>query len=230
MIERMKRPQPAAWGILAVALTALAVFGIFLVAPEDAIQGPTQRIFYFHVSIAIVSYVAFGVGAVAAILYLRRRDERFDDISSIAIGLGLLFSFLTLVTGSIWAKAGWGQWWVWTDMRLLTSLLIVLLYLAYFMLRSSAEPDRIMRSSALFAVIAFASVPISFISVRVARSFVHPVLFTRDGANMPGSMLIWFVVSLAAMTAVFIALLQLEIIQRRADRALSRLKLALEAA
>ena len=230
MIERMKRPQPAAWAILAVALTALAVFGIFLVAPEDAVQGPTQRIFYFHVSIAIVSYVAFAVGAVAAIRYLRTRDERFDDISHVAISLGLLFSLLTLVTGSIWAKAGWGHWWVWSDMRLLTSLLIVLLYLAYFMLRSSAEPDRAMRSAAIFAVIAFASVPISFISVRVARSFVHPVLFTRNGAAMPGSMLVWFVVSVLAMSAVFVALLQLEIVQRRADRALKRVKHAIEAA
>lgn len=230
MIERMKRPQPAAWGTLAVALTALAVFGIFLVAPEDSVQGPTQRIFYFHVAIAIVSYVAFAVGAVAGIRYLRTRDERFDDISSIAISLGLLFSLLTLVTGSIWAKAGWGHWWVWSDVRLLTSLLITLLYLAYFMLRSSAEPDRVMRSSALFAVIAFASVPISFISVRVARSFVHPVLFTRNGANMPGTMLVWFFISVAAMTTIFIALLQLEIVQRRADRALTRLKLAIEMA
>lgn len=229
MIERTKRPQPAAWGILATVLTALAVFGIFYVAPEDASQGIIQKIFYFHVAIAIMSLVAFGVAAVAAILYLRRRDERFDDISSIAVALGLFFGVITLVTGSIWAKASWGHWWVWSDMRLVTFLVVELLYLSYFLLRSSADADRVGRTSAVFAVIAFASVPISFFSVRVARSFVHPVVFTRDGANMPGTMLVWFVVSLAAMGALFVSLLQLELVQRRTDRALRRMKLALEA-
>ena len=230
MIERLRGRGLVISGSLAAALTTLAVIGVFFVAPEDGDQGIIQKIFYFHVAIAIVSLLAFLVACIAALLYLRRREERYDEISSISIGIGMLFSVLVVITGSIWAKASWGTWWVWSDPRLVTYLIVVLLYAAYFVLRSSADGERRMRHSAIFAIIAFASVPLSFYSVRVANSFVHPVVFTSRGANMPNSMLIWFAVSQAAMLAVFVALLQLELVQRRADRALKRLKLRLDAA
>jgi heme exporter protein C len=110
-----------------------------------------------------------------------------------------------------------------------TYLIVVLLYAAYFVLRSSVEGDRRGRYSAIYAVAAFASVPLSFYSVRVAQSFVHPVVFTRDGANLPSSMLVWFVVAQAAFLAIFWAFLMLELRQRRADKALRRLKMRLEA-
>jgi len=216
-------------GVLAAGLSAAAVIGIFLVAPEDADQGVIQRIFYFHVSIAVTSLVAFGIAFVAGFRYLRRREQRFDDVSFVAISLGLAFAVLTVITGSIWAKASWGTWWVWGDPRLVTFLIVVLLYAAYFMLRSSTDGERRMRHSAIFAVAAFASVPLSFYSVRVANSFVHPVVFTSNGANMPGSMLIWFVMSQAAMLAILATLMQLQLVQRRAERTLRRLKLALDA-
>ena len=86
---------------------------------------------------------------------------------------------LVVITGSIWAKASWGTWWVWSDPRLVTFLIVLLLYAAYFVLRSSAEGERRFRYSAIYAIAAFASVPLSFYSVRVARSFVHPVVFTQ---------------------------------------------------
>jgi heme exporter protein C len=216
-------------GSLAAALTTLAVIGVFLVAPEDADQGIIQKIFYFHVAIAIASLVAFAVAFVAALRVLWRRDERADEVSAISIGLGLLFSVLVVITGSIWAKASWGTWWVWGDARLVTYLIVVLIYAAYFLLRSSADGDRRIRYSAIYAVAGFASVPLSFYSVRVAQSFVHPVVFTRNGANMPASMLVWFVVSQAAVLAIFTTFLLLELRQRRADRALKLLKLRLEA-
>ncbi len=217
------------WGVAAAVLTTVAALGVFLVAPEDADQGVIQRIFYFHVAIAITAMVAFAVGCVAGLRYLWRRDPRQDEVSAAAIGIGVVFSVLVIITGSIWAKASWGTWWVWNAPRRVTFLIVMLIYLAYFVLRSSAEADRRMRFSAIYAVAAFASVPLSFYSVRVAESFVHPVVFTQSGANMPGSMLIWFVVSLAAMLAVFVTLLKLELLQRRADRALQTLKLRLDA-
>jgi heme exporter protein C len=230
MTEAVRGRALAVSGTLAAALTTLAVIGVFLVAPEDADQGIIQKIFYFHVAIATASLVGYLVACVAAILYLRRREERWDELSSTAIGVGLLFSVLVVITGSIWAKASWGTWWVWTDVRLVTYLIVVLLYAAYFVLRSSVEGERRMRHSAVFAVAAFASVPLSFYSVRVATSFVHPVVFTRGGANMPASMLVWFAVSQAAMLALFAALVQLQMTQNRADRALRRLKTLLESA
>ena len=215
-------------GVVTAALTALAVVGVFLVAPEDADQGVIQRIFYFHVPIALISLVAFGVACIAAILYLRRGDERWDEVGVVSVGLGMVFSILTVITGSIWAKASWGTWWVWEDPRLVTYLVVILLYAAYFVLRSSAEDNRRARYSAIYAIFAFAGVPLSFYSVRVAESFVHPVVFTRGGADMPGSMLIWFVVSLLAITGVYATLMQLELLQRRADRAMRDLKTRLE--
>lgn len=216
-------------GTATAALAALAAAGIFLVAPEDADQGVIQRIFYFHVAIALTSLLAFVVACVYGIRYLRSREERHDEVSSISIGIGLGLAVLVVITGSIWAKASWGTWWVWTDPRLVTFLVVLLLYAAYFVLRSSAEGERRMRYSAIFAIAAFASVPLSFYSVRVARSFVHPVVFTPSGANMPGSMLVWFIVSQAAAVGIFLTILQLELMQRRAQKALRRIKLRLEA-
>jgi heme exporter protein C len=229
MIEAVGSRRLAITGALAAGLTTLAVVGVFFVAPEDADQGIIQKIFYFHVAIAIASLVAFAVACISGLCYLRRREARFDEVAAVSIGIGLLFAGLVVITGSIWAKASWGTWWVWSDPRLVTYLIVILLYGAYFALRSSLEDDRRMRYSAIYAVVAFAAVPLSFYSVRVANSFVHPVVFTPNGANMPNSMLIWFIVSQAAMLAVFAALLELELLQRRAERALRRLKLRLEA-
>ena len=220
----------AVTGALTAALTALAVYGVFFVAPEDADQGIIQKIFYFHVAIAIASLVAFGVACIAGIAYLRTRQVRFDEVSSASVAIGLGMSVLVVITGSIWAKASWGTWWVWTDPRLVTFLIVLLLYAAYFVLRSSAAGERRYRYAAIYSVAAFASVPLSFYSVRVARSFVHPVVFTQSGANMPNSMLIWFVVSQVAVLGIFLTVLQLELLQRRADSALRRVKARLEAA
>lgn len=219
----------AVTGTLTAILTGLAAYGIFFVAPEDADQGIIQKIFYFHVSIAVVGLLAFVVGAIYGIRYLRSREERFDEISSIAIGIGLAYSVLVVITGSIWAKASWGTWWVWTDPRLVTFVIVLLLYAAYFVLRSSVEGELRLRYSAIYSIAAFASVPLSFYSVRVARSFVHPVVFTTGGANMSSGMLVWFLVSLAATVGVFLTVLQLELIQRRTERAMRCIKLRLEA-
>ncbi len=216
------------WGVLAIVLVTVSSIGIFLVAPEDVDQGVIQRIFYFHVAIAITSLIAFAVACVAGMTYLRTRAPRWDDVGEASIRLGLLFAVLVVITGSIWAKASWGTWWVWTDPRLVTYLIVVLIYAAYFVLRSSAESDRRMRYSAIYAVAGFATVPLSFYSVRVAQSFVHPVVFNSGGAAMPNTMLFWFILSLAAMLALFMALLQLELIGRRTERTLRRLVLRME--
>lgn len=220
----------AVTGVLSAALLLVATFGVFFVAPEDADQGIIQKIFYYHVAIALVGLGGFGVAAVYGIRYLRSRDPRFDEVSSVAVGVSMAFSVLVVITGSIWAKASWGTWWVWTDPRLVTFLIVLLLYAAYFVLRSSAEGERRARYSAVYSVAAFASVPLSFYSVRVARSFVHPVVFTQNGADMPGTMLVWFALTLVATIGVFLTLMQLELIQRRTDQTLRRVKARLEAA
>ena len=182
-------------------------------------------------AIAIGSLLAFLVGVRRrASATCARATSATTRSRRSAVGIGLGFAVLVVITGSIWAKASWGTWWVWTDPRLVTFLIVLLLYAAYFVLRSSAEGERRIRYSAIYSIAAFASVPLSFYSVRVARSFVHPVVFTQSGANMPDTMLVWFVVSQLAVIGVFLTILQLELIQRRADKALRRVKLRLEAA
>jgi heme exporter protein C len=218
-------------GAATAILIGTSIIGLFLVAPEDngpSGEGVIQRIFYFHVSIALVSLVAFGVAFLAGAAYLRRPRDWFDDVVLISVRLGLLFAVLTVVTGSIWAKAAWGRWWIWSDPRLATYTLVILLYAAYFVLRSSADGPRQARFSAVYAIVAFISVPISFYAVRIAQSVVHPVVFTSKGAAMPHSMLVWFVVALAGIIMLFFTLLQLELIQQRTHRALQEVKLRLE--
>ena len=215
-------------GTLSAVLTGVAAVGVFLVAPEDADQGIIQKIFYFHVAIAVAALLAFSVACIYGIRYLRSRDERFDEVSSILIGIGLGLSVLVVVTGSIWAKASWGTWWVDRSpprhLRHRAAAVRGLLRAALL-----GRGERRARYCAVYSVAAFASVPLSFYSVRVARSFVHPVVFTENGANMSSGMLTWFVISQLAVIGLFLTILQLELIQRRADRALRRVKPRLEA-
>jgi heme exporter protein C len=110
----------------AAALMAVAVAMIFLVAPEDADQGISQKIFYFHVPIALTAYACFGLGAWKALLLLWRGGERYDLESYTAIHQGTIFGALTLITGSIWAKASWGIWWTWSSNQLVLFLVLFL--------------------------------------------------------------------------------------------------------
>lgn len=228
----MTEPGPgrpiALWGIASALLLSAAVVGGLSIAPEEDF-GVVQRIFYFHVPVAITSMIAFGVACVAGLLYLRSRRPVFDDVGAAAIALGLVMAALTVFSGSVWAKGAWGTWWQWGDPRLVTYAIVVLLYAAYFVFRSSLEGERRARYSAIYAVVGFASVPLSFYSVRIAQSFVHPVVFTQDGADLPDSMLIWFVVAQIGTITLFITLLKLELLQRRTEHALEDLKLRLEA-
>jgi heme exporter protein C len=216
------------WAFAAAVLMAVAIAGGFWVAPQDA-EGEIQRLLFLHVPVAVVSLVAFFVAAIAGIVYLRRREERYSEVATISIGLGLLFVVLTMVSGAIWGKAFWGAWWRWDDPRLVTYLIIGLLYAAFFVLRSSTDESRRARFSAVYAIVAFASVPLSFVAVRQAQSFIHPVPFdSNTGDNVAPEFRVWLIIGFVAMTVLFVALLKLELLQRRTDRELGRLRLLLE--
>jgi heme exporter protein C len=217
----------AVWGAASAVLMVVAVLGAFFLAPEDS-EGDIQRLLFLHVPIAVMSLGAFLVACVAGILYLRSRDERYDEILAVSVGLGMLFVVLTIISGSIWARGFWGTWWRWEDPRLVTYLIIALLYAAFFVLRNSSEESSRARFSAIYAIVAFASVPLSFYAVRKARDFVHPVAFDSDGINIDGEIFVWLVVAQVAIAVLFVALLKLELLQRRTDRALRRLRAALE--
>jgi heme exporter protein C len=225
--SRVSGRSVAVWGAASAVLMVVAVLGAFFLAPEDS-EGDIQRLLFLHVPIAVMSLGAFLVACVAGILYLRSRDERYDEILAVSVGLGMLFVVLTIISGSIWARGFWGTWWRWEDPRLVTYLIIALLYAAFFVLRNSSEESSRARFSAIYAIVAFASVPLSFYAVRKARDFVHPVAFDSDGINIDGEIFVWLVVAQVAIAVLFVALLKLELLQRRTDRALRRLRAALE--
>src|SRR3954451_5238223 len=163
-------------------------------------QGFMQKIFYVHVPMAIVALGGFVFGGVMAIQHLRTRDPRWDLRSYVAIHLSLILGVGVLVTGSIWAKASWGQWWVWDEPTLVSFLIVFLLYACYQPLRFSIEDhERQARYAAVFAVIAGAFVPLNFLAVRMAQSLAHPRVLTATGGSMPGDMRLTFLVSILGM-------------------------------
>jgi len=208
---------PVLAGATAALFTA-AIALIFFYAPTDGDQGFSQRIFYFHVPIALTSYVAFGWGAWKALAYLRRRTENADLESYVSIHQGVVFGALTLVTGSIWARASWGVWWVWSDDELVLFLVLFLFYCAYFMLRFSLEPGPARANMcAVYALFGVVLIPVSFLAIRLSRSFIHPVVFTSHGPQMTGSQFFTFCVALAAMLCLFATLYSVELAGKRID-------------
>lgn len=212
-----------AW--LAVGLTALATTLIFFVAPEDVDQGISQKIFYIHVPIALTAYACFGLGAWKALRLLWTREERYDLESYTGIHQGTIFGALTLITGSIWAKASWGVWWTWSSNQLVLFLVLFLFYCAYFMLRFSVEPGaRRERISAVYALFGVALIPVSFLAIRLASDFIHPTVFTREGPQMTGTMFTAFCVSWVAVTLVAYVMYRVELAGKRTDVHLRELR------
>jgi heme exporter protein C len=215
--------------VLTSGLVGLAIVLALLVAPEDADQGVSQRIFYIHVPIALTAYFCFGLGAWKALRVLWRGEERYDLESYVAIHQGTIFGALTLLTGSIWAKASWGVWWTWSSNQLVLFLVLFLFYCAYFMLRFSLEEGaRRARSSAVYALFGVVLIPVSFLAIRLANDFIHPTVFTRDGPQMSGLMFATFCVSWAAMTALAYVLYRVELLGKRIDIDLRELREALQ--
>jgi heme exporter protein C len=219
---------PLAIATVVSLATALAL--VFFYAPLDADQGFVQKIFYVHVPMAIVSLGGFVAGGVFAIRHLRSGDRSWDMRSYVAIHLSIIFGVGVLATGAIWAKASWGHWWVWDEPVLVSFLIVFLLYCVYYPLRFSIEdPDRQARYSSVFAITAGAFVPLNFVAVRMAQSFTHPRVLSQTGGDLPGEMRLTFLVSLLAMTLLFITLWKLELTAKNASMQLKRLKRRLDA-
>jgi heme exporter protein C len=207
-------------GLLGVA-TAMA----FCYAPTDADQGLSQRIFYFHVPLALTSYVCFGWGAWKALRHLWKREEGADLESYVAIHQGVIFGALTLLTGSIWARISWGVWWSWSEDQLVLFLVLFLFYCAYFMLRYSVEagPSRA-NMCAVYALFGVVLIPVSFLAIRLSKEFIHPVVFNSHGPQMTGSQFLTFCVCLAAMLVLFATLYSVELAGKRLDSSLRELR------
>lgn len=216
---------------LSASALLLLVGGIALAfywAPEDADQGFSQKIFYIHVPVALTAYACFAWGAWKAFRHLWIRGERYDLESYTAIHVGVIFGLLTLATGSIWAKISWGIWWSWGQRQLVLFLILFLFYCAYFMLRFSTDPGPGRANlSAVYAVFGIVLLPVSFLAIRLAEGFLHPVLFNRDGPQMTGEMFVSVLVCLAGMLALAGSLYVNELTGKRIDARLRELREAL---
>ena len=214
-----------------VVVVAAAFGMVFFYAPLDADQGIIQKIFYLHVPMALVAIVAFVVAGVFGLMHLRTGDRRWDLRSYVAIHLGTILGVGVLATGSIWARASWGHWWVWSEPMLVAFLIVFLLYAVYPMLRFSIEdPGRQARSASVFAVAAGAFVPLNFAVVRSAESLTHPQVFSTTAGGMPGEMFVTFLACLLAMALVAVTLWKLELTAKSAAESLRRLRRRVEAA
>lgn len=209
------QPMPKILKVLTGVTIALLLGALYLVfgyAPREAIMGEVQRVFYFHVAAGWVGMLAFLTTAAAGALYLARRDRRWDRLAVASVEIGVVFIFINIASGSIWARPAWNTWWTW-DPRLVTATIMELLYVAYLMLRQGIDdPDRRARFGSVYGIAAFVSVPITFLSIRFFRT-IHPVVIGSNDPSAQGAfdmtprMLQTFMFSLLTFTFVYVSLL-----------------------
>jgi heme exporter protein C len=200
-----------ALNILSILLLAAATYMALVYAPEEAVMGQVQRVFYFHVSTGWVGMLGFLAAAVSGVAYLVTKDPKWDIVEIAAVEISLVFFLTTIILGSIWARPIWNSWWTW-DPRLTTAAITELIYLAYFMLRGSIEnPELRARLAAVYTLVGAVSVPITFLATRLFRT-IHPVVIgggnpdAQGGFAMTPHMLVTFLFCLFAFTVIFIDL------------------------
>jgi len=195
---------------------------VFLYVPTEATMGVVQRIFYFHVPVAWVAFLAFFIVFIYSILYLWKRENRFDNIAGVSAELGIVFTTVVLITGSIWAKPAWGVWWVW-EPRLTAALALWFIYIAYFMVRSYAgESSRGARFAAVIGIVGFLDVPVVALAITLWRT-QHPGPVIFEGGLAP-PMVLTLIVSLAAFTVLYFLLLLTRVSLKRDTEEVDRLK------
>ena len=206
-------------GLLAAVAVFVALGLVFLWVPAERVMGDVQRIFYFHVASAWNAFLAFLVVFVASIAFLRSGSHRWDTLAYCSAEIGVVFTTITLITGPIWARPIWNTWWSW-DPRLTTTLILWFIYLAYLVIRSSAEGSQQQsRLAAVFGIIGFVDVPIVFMSTRWWRS-IHPTLIQTDKMNMEPSMVFTMVFSFVSFTILYAFLLSYRVrLETLAERA-----------
>lgn len=200
------------WGLALIAAAAAllppAVLMAFYYAPRELSMGEVQRIFYFHVPAAWVGFLGFFVTFAASIAYLVRGERRWDMLASSAAEVGLTFITAAVISGSLWARPVWGTYWTW-EPRLTISAVQLLVYVSYVMLRSAADnPAQTARFSAVYGIIAFITVPLSWFAIRWWRS-IHPdVLTGGEGSGLESRMVQTLMFCLLTFTVLYFAILR----------------------
>jgi heme exporter protein C len=193
--------------VLSIIALGVSTYLALVFAPTEAVMGNVQRVFYFHVGTAWVGLLGFLIAAGTGIVYLITKDLKWDRFEVAAVEVSLVFFFIAIVLGSIWARPAWNTWWTW-DPRLTTAAITELIYVAYFMLRQGIEdPDRRARFGAVYTLLGGISAPITFMVIRLFRT-IHPVVIGNQSAAAQGG----FDMTLDMRTAFFFALFAFTVI------------------
>jgi heme exporter protein C len=208
------QPKPLALKILdvtSIILLLISSYTALFYAPTELVMGAVQRVFYFHIGTAWTALIGFILAAVFSIAYLVTKNLKWDRYQVASIEVSMVFFFITIVLGSIWARPAWNTWWTW-DPRLTTAAITELIYVAYFMLRQGIDdPERRARFGAVYALIGGLSAPLTFFAIRLFRT-IHPVVIggsnaeAEGGFSMTTDMRTAFFVALFAFTVIFVDL------------------------
>lgn len=186
-----------------VAMVAGSAAGLLLV-PADALQGQVQRLMYIHVPAAWLAMLSFFVVFVMSVLYLVQRDLRWDRVAASSAEIGVVFTALTLLLGSLWGRPTWGVWWTW-DPRLTTTAILLMIYVGYLVVRSFADdPEKRARWAAIVGIVGFVDVPIVYLSVLWWRTLHQPPSSPR---SMAGEFVNVLLLNVAAFTLLYIYLM-----------------------
>lgn len=179
-----------------------------LTAPPDALQGVYSRLINIHVPSLWLAFLAFAVTAVGSIMWLVKKDLRWDRLASSSVEVGVLFSAIGIFTGMVWGKAVWGTAWDWGDPRLATTAMMFFVYVGYIALRAAVDDPRVRaKRSAILGVIAVVQVPLVYFSVNLFRTLHQTQSLRPDGSTMPAEMLTAMLINVAAFTLLYVALL-----------------------
>ena len=218
--------------VISVILLGSAAYLALVYAPEELVMGQVQRVFYFHVATAWTGLLGFVAAGVAGVIYLITQDEKWDIVEVAAVEISLVFFFITIALGSIWARPIWNTWWTW-DPRLTTAAITELIYIAYFMLRQGIEdPTRRARFGAVYTILGSVSAPITFFAIRLFRT-IHPVVIGSGDPGAQGNfamtphMLVAFFFALFTFTVIFIDLFWNRIRLGRLATQVEKLKLSI---
>lgn len=223
-----RRTQQGRFPVVSLTLGVLSLIGmmvslwmIFFYAPEDTLEGDAQRIFYFHVPIAWIGLLGFGVMTMGGIAYLWKRDERWDWLARASAEVGGVFLSIAVVLGSLWGKTTWGTWWSW-DPKLTAVLILWFMYIAYLMLRSyMGRTDASARAAAVLAIVGVVDIPIIYEAANWWRS-LHPAQQVGVAGALPTEAVITLMVSLVTFTLLYsflmVQLYQLQKLQTLAQR------------
>lgn len=202
-----------------IGMTCSTYMSLFY-APTEKVMGDIQRIFYFHMGTVWVSSIAFILVFISSIMFLIKKNRKWDILAYSSAEIGVVFITLTIISGSIWAKPIWGTWWTW-DPQLTTTFILWMLFIVYLILRSSSGNDqKKARYAAVYAIIAFLDLPLVYISARVMRG-ISPVVFGPGGGGIDPKMLYTMLVTFVGfsflMALILIERIKIENLRYKMD-------------